>query len=132
MRYFISHPPDPRPALIVDVVQHAQQSLAKFKRDLWGYQTTYGLLIDLDECIFVGDSYTSLSVDSLEIKDRIKTQTLFNQRLTSLAELKHHVGRWLERMRNDWQGSLPLGTEVLIEGVVPALLDADIWSSEAS
>lgn len=130
MRYYITHPPDPRPALIVDVVSAADLDLQRFLSDLWSHQTSHGLLIDLGKCIVVRDSFTSLDQSSLTVEGEIKTADLMG-RLTSLAELQIRVGQWLDKMTRDWRAALPPDQEtaILMTDVVPALIDANIWTS---
>lgn len=129
MRFLVTHPPDPRPALVVQTVEKVDDpSLAAFKHLLLRMGCPNGLIFDADRCVIVRDSYSSLDASSLKEDGSVATDRLL-VRVRNGRRLPDRVFDWLRSMAASWDAALPDEPEVaapFITDIVPAVSGSSI------
>lgn len=131
MLFLITHPPDPRPALVVQTTARIDEdAIGQLKQRMFGLGCPNGLLFDDDECLILRDTYTSLDVDSLEEESRVPTDRLLARvRSAPGRTIDQRVLDWLESMAESWNSTLPLDGAVaahFITDIVPAISGSHI------
>jgi hypothetical protein len=123
--FLINHPPDPRPALVVETTAHVDAGvLERLKQRMLGLGCPNGLLFDADECVIVRDTYRSLDVDSLEEDGRVSTDLLLARVRAPGRTIDQRVLDWLQSMSASWNNALPVDGDVaapFITDIVPAV-----------
>lgn len=129
MRFLVKTPPDPRPTLVVDLVEQVDAAtMDAFKNVLVRLGCPHGLLFDVQECVILRDSYTSLNADSLEEEGRVPTDRLLAGIATG-RPLDARVLAWLRSMASSWNETLPAEAELaapFITDIVPAISGASV------
>src|ERR1700733_12654018 len=75
--FLVTHPPDPRPALVVETTTGIDAGVIdRLKQRMLGLGCPNGLLFDADTCVILHDTYISLDLDSLEEDGRVPTDRL--------------------------------------------------------
>lgn len=125
MLFLVTHPPDPRPALVVETTTRIDAGvLDRLKQRMLGLGCSNGLLFDADECVIVRDTYSSLDVDSLEVDGRVPTARLLARVRAPGRTLDQRVLDWLQSMSASWNTALPIDGDVaapFITDIVPAV-----------
>jgi hypothetical protein len=123
--FLVTHPPDPRPALVVETTAHIDVGVVDdLKERMLGAGCSKGLLFDADECVILHDTYTSLEVDSLEEGGRVPTDRLLARVRAPGRTLDQRVLDWLRSMATSWNSALPVDGDVaarFITDIVPAV-----------
>jgi hypothetical protein len=129
MRFLVTHPPDPRPALVVETVSLVdEETLASFKELLLRLGCPNGLVFDQNDCVIVRDTYATLDVASLEEDARVATDRLL-ARVANGRGLEQRVLDWLRSMAASWNEALPIEQDVaapFITDIVPAVSGSSI------
>lgn len=127
---FVTHPPDPRPALVVETLEHIDTlAVERLKQRMFGLGCPNGLLFDADDCVIVRDTYTSLGADSLKEDGRVPTRQLLSLVRAPGRTLEERVLDWLRSMASSWNSALPLDGDVaapFITDIVPAVSGSSI------
>lgn len=125
MLFVATHPPDPRPALVVETTTRIDEpAIDRLKQRMLGFGCPNGLLFDPNECLILRDTYSSLDADSLAEDGRIATDRLLVRVPGRGGSLEQRVLNWLQSMAASWNTALPLDGETaapFITDVVPAL-----------
>ena len=125
MLFLVNHPPDPRPALVVETTARIDAGVIdRLKQRMLGLGCPNGLLFDPDECLILRDTYSSLEVDSLEEDGRVATDRLFARMRAPGRTIDQRVLDWLQSMAASWNTALPLDGDVaapFITDIVPAV-----------
>jgi hypothetical protein len=133
-RYFLRHPPDPRPSLVVQTCEHVHEAIIReFKELLHGLGCSNGLLFDPSRCYVIHDTFSSLRPESLTVETTKPTDAV----LGKLAhpgrprppQLDRRVGAWLEMLSSIGSDALSDDPEVaapFFTDVVPAATQATI------
>ncbi len=125
MLFLINHPPDPRPALVVETTARIDAGVIdRLKQRMLGLGCPNGLLFDPDECLILRDTYSSLEVDSLEEDGRVATNRLLARVRAPGRTIDQRVLDWLQSMAASWNTALPLDGDVaapFITDIVPAV-----------
>ena len=129
MRFLVTHPPDPRPALVVETVPHVDAAtIATFKEALLRLSCPNGLIFDEKDCVILRDTYSSLDVTSLAEDGRVATERLLAHVADGRA-LEQRVFDWLRSMAASWNDTLPTEQDVaapFITDIVPAVSGSSI------
>lgn len=138
MRYTLTQGIDPKSTLVVDVCGEINdRAIEGLKRFMHGYGCANGLLFDERVCVLLRDTFSDMSVASIQEERRIPTQVLLGTLGSSDAgPLAVRVGRWLQLLASSWQTAVPTDSsdaQELICDVVPAAAGAAIhpWSAAA-
>lgn len=131
MLFFVTHPPDPRPALVVETTPRIDDAvITGLKERMLGLGCPNGLLFDADECLILRDTYSSLEVDSLREDSRVRTDHVLARVDSSHDhDLDGRVLRWLQSMAASWNTALPLDGDLIapfITDIVPAVSGSSI------
>ena len=130
MLVFVTHPPDPRPALVVETTERIDApAIEQLKQRMFGLGCPNGLLFDANECVIVRDTYTSLDADSLEEDGRVPTESLLSLVSPTSRAIDERVLDWLRSMASSWNTALPLDGDVagpFITDIVPAVSGSSI------
>lgn len=125
MLFLVNHPPDPRPALVVETTARIDAGVIdRLKQRMLGLGCPNGLLFDPDECLILRDTYSSLEVDSLEEDGRVATDRLLARVRAPGRTIDQRVLDWLQSMAASWNTALPLDGDVaapFITDIVPAV-----------
>lgn len=125
MLFLVNHPPDPRPALVVETTARIDAGVIDgLKQRMLGLGCPNGLLFDPDECLILRDTYSSLEVDSLEENGRVPTDRLLARVRAPGRTIDQRVLDWLQSMAASWNTALPLDGNVaapFITDIVPAV-----------
>ena len=129
--FFVTHPPDPRPALVVETTSRIDdEAIADLKERMLGLGCPNGLLFDADHCLILRDTYSSLEVDSLQEEGRVQTERVLDRVDPSRTNaLDQRVFRWLQSMATSWNTALPMDGDVatpFITDIVPAVSGSSI------
>ncbi len=120
-----THPPDPRPALVIETTARIDAgAIDRLKQRMVGFGCPSGLLFDPDECLILRDTYSSLDADSLAEDGRVATDRLLARVRVRGGSLEQHVIDWLRSMAASWYTALPLENEMaapFVTDIVPAL-----------
>jgi len=123
--FFVVHPSDPRPALVVETTARVDAGeIDRLKQRMLGLGCPNGLLFDADECVILHDTYSSLEVDSLEEDGRVSTDRLLSRVRAPGRTLEQRVLDWLQSMSASWNTALPIDGDVaapFITDIVPAI-----------
>jgi hypothetical protein len=123
--FLVNHPPDPRPALVVETTARIDAGVIDgLKQRMLGLGCPNGLLFDPDECLILRDTYSSLEVDSLEENGRVPTDRLLARVRAPGRTIDQRVLDWLQSMAASWNTALPLDGNVaapFITDIVPAV-----------
>jgi len=126
----VTHPPDPRPVLVVETTAHIDEGVIEgLKQRMLGMGCSNGLLFDADECLILRDTYTSLEVDSLQVDARVSTARLLARMPGPDVPMDQRVLHWLHSMAASWDTALPPDPDVtahFITDIVPAVSGSDI------
>ena len=130
MLFFVTHPPDPRPALVVETTARIDAGvIERLKQRLLGLGCPNGLLFDANECLIVRDTYSSLEVDSLQVDGRVPTDRLLARVRAPGRTIDQRVLDWLHSMAASWNTALPIDGDVaapFIADIVPAVSGSNI------
>jgi hypothetical protein len=130
MLVFVTHPPDPRPALVVETTERIDPSaVERLKQRMLGLGCPNGLLFDANDCVIVRDAYTSLDASSLEEDGRVPTERLLSRVRAPGRSMDEQVLDWLRSMASSWSHALPLEGDVaapFITDIVPAVSGSNI------
>lgn len=130
MLLFVTHPLDPRPALVVETTERIDANAVEQLKDrMFGLGCPNGLLFDTDECVIVRDTYTSLDANSLQEDGRVPTEHLLSRIRASGRSIDERVLDWLRSMASSWNTALPLEGDVaapFIADIVPAVSGSNI------
>lgn len=128
--FLVSHPPDPRPALVVETTAAIDAAaIGRLKQRMLGLGCPNGLLFDANECVIVRDTYSSLEADSLEEDGRVSTDLLLAQVRRPGRTLDQRVLDWLRSMSASWNTALPIDGAVaapFITDIVPAVSGSQV------
>jgi hypothetical protein len=128
--FLITHPPDPRPALVVETTARIDaDAIDRLKQRMLGFGCPNGLLFDEDECLILHDTYSSLDVDSLEEEGRVPLDRLLARVRGPGRTIDQRVLDWLQSMAASWNTALPLDGDVaapFITDIVPAVSGSHI------
>lgn len=128
--FSVSHPPDPRPALLVQTTTRIDAAaIDELKGRMIGWGCPNGLLFDATECVILRDAYTSLEVDSLVEEGRVRTDQLLVRLPAGGRALEQRVSEWLRGTAASWNTTLPPDGRVaaqFIADIVPAVSGAEI------
>jgi hypothetical protein len=129
VRFLVTHPPDPRPALVVETTPRVDsEAIASLKETLQRLGCPNGLLFDEDVCAILRDTYASLGVDSLAEDGSVATDRLL-ARVANGRALEQRVFDWLRSMAASWNDALPAEQDVaapFIMDIVPAVSGSSI------
>jgi hypothetical protein len=129
MRFVVTHPPDPRPALIVETVATVDEAtIAGLKKALFGRGCPNGLLFDANVCVILHDAYTSYDPSSFQEDGRVSTDRLL-ARVRGDRPLDERVFDWLRSMAASWNDTLPEENAVaapFIMDIVPAVSGSSV------
>lgn len=130
MLFFVNHPPDPRPALVVETTTRIDaEVIDRLKQRMLGLGCPNGLLFDAAECVLLHDTYSSLDVDSLQEDGRVPTHRVLARVPASSRTLDQRVLNWLQSMAASWNTALPLDGDIaapFITDIVPAVSGSNI------
>lgn len=130
MLAFVTHPPDPRPALVVETTERIDADTVEcLKQRMFGLGCPNGLLFDAEDCVLVRDTYTSLDPDSIKEDGRVPTERLLSRIHALDRPLDERVLDWLNSMASSWNNALPSEGDVaspLITDIVPAVSGSSI------
>lgn len=130
MRFFVTHSPDPRPALIVETVARIDDAaISGLKRAMHGRGCSNGLLFDARECVIVRDSYESADIDSLRASDRLSTEAVLARVRAGGRALEDRIHEWLLSMSANYDEVLPPESPfamLFLADIVPAVMGASI------
>ncbi|WP_104981635.1 hypothetical protein [Sorangium cellulosum] len=125
MLFLVTHPPDPRPALVVETTGRIDaDAIDRLKQRMFGFGCSNGLLFDAVECVILRDTYSSLGIDSLEEDGRVPTERLLALVHGTGRTIDQRVLDWLQSMAASWNTALPLDSDVaapFITDIVPAV-----------
>ena len=129
VRYFLRHSPDPRPTLVVQTCDRADEATIRaFREVLYGLGCSEGLLFDPQRCVVVHDAFTSLGPDSLVVETSVSTDAVLSKierpGQPRPRSLDRRVGLWLDVLASRWDDALPDEPEVaahFLTDVVPAV-----------
>jgi hypothetical protein len=128
--FFVNHPPDPRPALVVETTTRIDGGVIdRLKQRMLGLGCPNGLLFDADNCVLLHDTYSSLEVDSLQEDRRVPTARVLARVPASSRTLDQQVLDWLQSMAASWNTALPLDGDIaapFITDIVPAVSGSNI------
>ena len=129
MRFLVTHPPDPRPALVVETVSRVDAAvIADFKEALLRLGCPNGPVFDQKDCVVLRDTYSSLDAASLAEDGRVATERLLSRVVNGRA-LDERVFDWLHSMAASWNDTLPTEQDVaapFITDIVPAVSGSSI------
>lgn len=124
MRFYVTHPPDPRPSLVVETMAHVDTAAVdRLKTALLGMRCPNGLLFDARQCFILRDTYSSRDEASFEVEGPIATDRLL-ARIAPGRALDARVSDWLRSMAGSWNETLPRDQEVaapFLTDIVPAV-----------
>jgi hypothetical protein len=130
MLFFVNHPTDPRPALVVETTTRIDAGVIdQLKQRMLGLGCPNGLLFDADECVILHDTYRSLEIDSLQEDGRVVTNRVLALVPASSRTLDQRVLNWLQSMAASWNTALPLDGDIaapFITDIVPAVSGSSI------
>jgi len=130
MLFLVTHPPDPRPALVVGTaVRIDADAMEELKQRMLGFGCSNGLLFDEDECLILRDTYRSLDVGSIEEDGRVPTDRLLARLPRKGRTIEQRVLDWLRFMAASWNAALPLDADVaasFLTDIVPAVTGSHI------
>lgn len=130
MLFLVTHPPDPRPALVVETTARIDvAAVDRLKQRMLGLGCPNGLLFDANECLILRDTYSSLEVDSLTDDGRVSTDRLLARVRASGRTIDQRVLDWLRSMAASWNTALPVDGDVsasFITDIVPAVSGSHI------
>jgi hypothetical protein len=125
MIFLVTHPPDSRPALVVETTARIDDAtIAQLKERMVGLGCPNGLLFDANECVIIRDTYTSLEPASLEEDGRVATDPLLTRVPAAQRSLDQRVLDWLRSMAAGWNSALPMDGAIaapFITDIVPAV-----------
>jgi hypothetical protein len=128
--FFVTHPPDPRPALVVETTTLIDADVIEgLKARMLGLGCSNGLLFDANECLILHDEYSSLDVDSLQEDGRVPTSRVLARVHAPGQALDQRVLTWLQSMAASWDTALPQDGDVaapFITDIVPAVSGSSI------
>lgn len=133
-RYFLRHPPDPRPSLVVQTGDRVDEATVReFKELLFGLGCSTGILFDPDQCRLIRDTFASLDLDSLQVDRTIATESVL-ERLNRpggprSSRLERRVAIWLDMLAANWEEALstdPAVAAPFLTDIVPAATGATI------
>jgi len=126
----VSHPPDPRPALVVETTATIDAAaIDRLKQRMLGLGCPNGLLFDANECVILRDTYSSLEVDSLQEDGRVSTDLLLARVRRPDRSLEQRVLDWLRSMAASWNTALPVDGAIaapFITDIVPAVSGSQV------
>jgi hypothetical protein len=126
----ITHPPDPRPALVVETVARIDETaMGQLKERMLGLSCPNGLLFDGNHCAIIRDTYTSLEVASLVEDSRVATDALLARVPAAGRTVDQRVLDWLRSMAASWNSALPTEGDVaipFITDIVPAVSGSQV------
>ena len=129
MRFLVTHPPDPRPAVVVETVSRVDPAaIANLKEALLRLGCPNGLVFDADVCVILRDTYSSLEVESLAEDGRVATDRVL-ARVANGRTLDQRVSDWLRSMASSWSNALPAEQDVaapFLTDIVPAVSGSSI------
>lgn len=129
MRFLVTHPPDPRPALVAETVGRVDDAaIARLKDTLHRLGCPNGLVFDEDVCVILRDTYASMEASSLVEDGRVPTVGVL-ARVAKGRTLEQRVHDWLRSMAASWNDALPSEQNVaapFIADVVPAVSGSSI------
>jgi hypothetical protein len=129
VRFLLTHPPDPRPALVVETVGRVDTgAIDRLRQALLRLGCPNGLLFDADACVILRDRYTSLQGESIIEDGRIPTDRVL-ARMPRGRPLEQRVSDWLRSMATNWDDALPKEQDVaapFITDIVPAVSGSSI------
>jgi hypothetical protein len=128
--FLVTHPPDPRPTLVVETTAHIDaDAIERLKQRMFGFGCPNGLLFDDEECLILRDTYSSLDVDSLEEEERVPVSRLLARVPSRGRTIDQRVCDWLQSMAASWNEALPPDDDVtapFITDIVPAISGSHI------
>jgi hypothetical protein len=128
MHFVVSHPPDPRPALIVETMNVVDEmAIDLVKKLMIRRQCPNALLFDDRDCVLLRDTYSNSSASSIE-EERLDTASVL-ARVATRAGLDGRVFDWLRSMAASWSDALPTEPAVagpFIADIVPAVSGSTI------
>jgi hypothetical protein len=138
VRYSLRHAPDPRPALVVQTCERADEAtLREFRDLLYGLGCSGGLLFDPTRCLVVRDTFASMGPESLVVEKELPTDAVLSKMerpgQPRPRSLDRRVGLWLDVLASRWQDALPDAPEIaapFIMDVVPAAAQAVISAED--
>ncbi|MGD0679701.1 MAG: hypothetical protein ABSC94_30305 [Polyangiaceae bacterium] len=129
MRFLVTHPPDPRPALVAETVARVdERAIADLKEALHRLGCPNGLVFDENICVILRDTYASMEASSLVEDNRIATDRVL-ARVANGRTLEQRVSDWLRSMAASWNDALPKEQDVaapFIMDIVPAVSGSSI------
>jgi len=130
MLFSVNHPPDPRPALVVQTTACIDAAaIDQLKQRMLGWGCPNGLLFDPNDCVILRDTYSSLEVGSIEEDGRVRTDQWLARLPAGGRTLDQRIFEWLRAMAASWNSTLPLDGNVaapFIADVVPAVSGSHI------
>lgn len=125
MLFFVTHPPDPRPALVVQTTSSIDaNAIDELKQRMFGLRCPSGLIFDETTCVVLHDTYTSLGIESLREDGRVSTDKLLTRVHATGRTIDQRVFDWLQSMSSSWDAALPEASDVaapFITDIVPAV-----------
>jgi len=129
VRLLVNHPPDPRPALVVETVERVNpETIARLQHELYRLGCPNGLLFDESSCVVLRDTYSSMRPDSLVADSRVKTLDVL-ARVANGRSLDRRVLDWVRSMAASWNDALPSEPDVaapFITDIVTAVSGSSI------
>src|SRR5580700_632985 len=100
VRYSLRHAPDPRPGLVVQTCERADEATIREFRDiLYGLGCSGGLLFDPARCLVIRDTFTSMGPESLVVEKEVPTDAVLSKMTRpgqpTPRSLDRRVGLWL-------------------------------------
>jgi hypothetical protein len=129
MHFLVTHPPDPRPALVAETVARVdERAIADLKMALHRLGCPNGLVFDENVCVILRDTYDSMEASSLAEDGRVATDRVL-ARVANGRALEQRVFDWLRSMAASWNDALPMDQEAaapFIADIVPAVSGSSI------
>jgi hypothetical protein len=124
MKFFLTHPGDARPTLIVETCTKIEPAVVeRFGRTLSGIRCHNGILIDSEDLLILREVLTPQG--ELSVTPDMPTLPTVDVIGPSdgICTLNERVERWLESLSANWRGALARQTDAtrrLLPDIVPA------------
>lgn len=130
MLFLVTHPPDPRPALVVETTARIDAAaVQRLKERMLGLGCPNGLLFDSTDCAILRDTYASLELGSIAEDGRVPADRLLAPVRAAGQTLDQRVLAWLQSMATSWNTTLPVDGNLaapFIMDIVPAVSGSQI------
>jgi len=128
-RFLLAPPSDYRPHLVVETRPEIDDDdIQETKQFLFGIGCHVGVLLDVDRCVILRDSFAPVNDPStIEVAAELMTGEVLAGYAPNRASLDDDVERWLQHLVTGWRAALPRDRRIIaafLEDVAPAALGA--------